>query len=256
MECRNFVKKHCSVLSEMAVMMEQFIGTSNEWNVQFSFPEILGQEYHLIEFVHLLPVHLIGRQKNIKGKETAITSQDLRPINLPSLNGKMIALTGQNAGGKTVTLLGLTDNVYLAQSGLPVFAESFKLNPKETIASVFIERGEGSLLELVLTKLKTTIHEVKKTNPNTTVVIMDELLSGTQEVMGLNLGKEVLRKLNGIGCSVMFNTQITELAEFATTELDALPFKFDANHNITPGIGNGGADLLADRIGLLDELIN
>ncbi len=250
MTVRDFIGHHFETLQSMAKMMDTFADRAQSWNLPFSFPDILGEEHHLIEFSKLLPVHLINRTKVIGGDEVKIKPDDLVPITMPSLNGRMVALTGQNAGGKTVALVSLMDNIYLAQSGLPVFAESFALNPKETVATVFIEKGEGSLLELVLGKIKNVIEVSKVSNPNKTIVVMDELLSGTQEMAGRDLGEEVLKKLNTIGCSVIFNTQITALAEFAETDLNALTFKFDLDHLIKPGIGSGGSKRLADQIGL------
>lgn len=216
------------------------------------FPTILPDSDHIVEFRELYPIHLIGRVNNV-GK--TVTSNQLVPINqLIPINGQMVVLTGQNAGGKTATKVELVNAIYLAQSGLPVFAETFALNPKRVIGLVFVERGSGSLLQLLLKKTMNILEALKSQKENHVFVVIDELLTGTQETRGFEIGKQVLRKLSGSGASVIFSTQITRLAEFAVSDLHAVPFGFDINHRVSQGIALGNPEELMKELGM-DKLL-
>lgn len=67
----------------------------------------------------------------------------------------------------------------MAQSGLLVFGTDFRLNPKSKIGMVFLERGSGSTLELLLRKSK-DILEARNGEGNGTIFVLDELGTGTQ----------------------------------------------------------------------------
>lgn len=214
-----------------------------------TFPTILDDSKNVVSFKNLAPLHLIGRKNKSQTKNLGV--EDLKLITgLPALNGQIISITGQNGGGKTVIETELIYALYLAHMGFPVFAENFTFNAKDCIAMVFVEKGEGSMLQLIMQKLKAVAEEVEKSENNKIVVILDELLTGTQEEVGLDIGREYLRMLSRKKCSVMFVTQITQLAEFAHNELNALCFHFDKNGDMQKGIGKGNARILAEEVGL------
>jgi hypothetical protein len=212
------------------------------------FPEILSDDQHLISFDKMLPMHLIGHHR-IEGGEVKL--KDLVAISkLAPINGQMMCITGQNAGGKTATKVELAYQIFLAQSGFPVFSKSFALNPKKVIGLVFVERGEGSLVQLLLMKTKNILQALEKYSGNEAVIIIDELLTGTQEASAIGIGERTLRKLNSVGCSVIFSTQITALAEYAQRDLNALTFGFNDKHQAFPGIATGNPDLLIEKLGM------
>lgn len=252
-EYRSYIGTIYSELESISSLVSIFKDTVSKWNVPVSFPTILDSDKHLVTFTELIPIHLIDRKDTQNSKP--YTLKDLIPINsLAPLNGKMLALTGQNAGGKTVTQETLISSVYLAQSGFPIFGTGMKLNPKKTIAMVFIERGQGSTAELLLAKIKNVLIAVKESNENGILVVMDELGTGTQEVSGVELGMKVLEVLNSKKCSVIFSSQITSLIEHARDTYGALPFKFNLAHEIQPGIGTGEIGLLISKLNM-DELL-
>lgn len=245
-EHRDFFEKQIDILYEVSLLATRFQIKAKELGASICYPEILGNGHHLIAFEEIFPIHLLFRPDRKK----------LVPIkNLPQINGQMIGLTGYHGGGKTVTSLSIIDNIFLAQSGLPVFGRGFRLNIKEVLGMVFIERGEGSTCELLLKKIKTVLEGIQGVDGSKIVLVLDELGTGTQEASGLELGRDLLSKLGRSKISVLFSTQITSLAEFASKNLNTQCFKFDANHKITPGIGKGGMEDLRERIGL-NKLLN
>ena len=249
---RNNVIARIAELNEIACVVERLIVKSEEWNLPLCFPEILPDTEHTVSFDELLPVHLIGR--NVGGK--TIGPKDLVPVSLTtSLNGRMIGLTGQNAGGKTVIAESIVSAIYLAQSGLPVFGVNFALNVKSALGMVFLERGQGSTVELLLRKTANILGELKHSRENGMVVFLDEVGTGTQESAGLEIGERILDKFSRSGCSIIFSTQITALAQKAQDEMNALCFQVDLKHKVSPGIGEGGAELLVKQLGM-EKLLN
>ena len=114
-----------------------------------------------------------------------------------------------------MTSLAVVTNIFLAQSGLPVFGQGFRLNVKDVLGMMFIERGSGSTCELLLDKIVKILKEIKHVHNSKVVLVLDEVGTGTQEMDGYKLGQDVLSKLSELGVSVLFSTQIMALAEFA-----------------------------------------
>ena len=244
---RLFVSSKFNELNEISQLVNCLVNKSEEWNLPLHFPEILSNSNHVVSFDQLIPVHLIGRRVG----EKIIGSKDLVPISsLVPLNGRMIGLTGQNSGGKTVTEEAIVAAVYFAQSGLPVFGTNLALNAKSTIGMVFLERGEGSTVELMLRKTMKVLQAVQQSPENSILVVLDEVGSGTQESAVLGLAERILTKLGKSGCSILFSTQITALAQKAEKNMDAICFKVDMDHRIQPGIGVGEVDRLAEKVGI------
>ncbi|MDB4984255.1 MAG: hypothetical protein JWM20_434 [Patescibacteria group bacterium] len=218
-------------------------------HLPFCFPTVLDDDHNVISFDNLAPIHLIGSLNKDRTKELA--SKDLRLIKgLPALNGQILSLTGQNGGGKTATEVEMINATIQAHMGLPVFADHFSFNAKNVIAMVFVEKGQGSMLQLLMEKLKIVAEEIEKNKDNKIVVVIDELLTGTQEADGLEIGRQYLRMLSRKKCSILFVTQITQLAQFSKDELGANCFYFDKDGSMKPGIGRGNARHLAEEVGL------
>ena len=249
---RKYVSQRIIELREVSEIVDILQSKSLLWDLPLHLPKIV-KDGHIVSFKKLYPVHLIGRKntKKIGDEDVFLESADLRPVQgLPKLNGQMISLTGQNAGGKTVTEETYINSIFLAQSGLPVFGEGMELNPKTIIAMVFMERGDGSTLQILLEKVDNVLEAVSKTKKEEILTVIDELGTGTQESLGLITGKKILEKLSNSKTSVLFSTQITELAKHAEEELNTISYKFDIDYNITSGIGTGGVDNLIEKLEL------
>jgi Trp operon repressor len=237
---RRFFFRKMKVLSEMADVALKLSKISEMLNCPLCWPEFVLDGSHIVAFEKIMPIHLIGK-KGVK----------ITPIqNMPVLNGQLLGFTGHHEGGKTVTTLTIAELIFLAQSGLPVFGEGVKLNPKKMLGAVFMTRGEGSTARTMLDKIVKVIEASRGQNPHEVVVIFDELGEGTQELSGDKLGCDVLTALKKLGVSVAFNTQITSLAEYAKQQLGAQCMQFTADHQISPGIGTGDMEGLRQRSGL------
>jgi hypothetical protein len=250
---RAYVRGQLETLKVIAQLARVFGEKAREWNKPLCFPEILEDHEHLVSFEALEPIHLIGERK--PHSDERLTAKDLIPIiSISPLNGQLIGFTGQNAGGKSATEEAIVNALFLAQSGLPVFGKNFSLNVKRKLGMVFLERGSGSTLELLLRKTKNILESLNGTSKNGVVLVLDEVGTGTQEIDGFAYGKKLLIKLAGAQCSIIFSTQITDLAKYAQENLGAECFSFNLQHEIKPGIGRGGVENLMAEIGV-DELL-
>lgn len=243
---RNYFGSTMKSLQLIAELANSLLNKSKAWKMPLCFPVILDDHNHLVSFESLEPIHLFSEEE----KEELVTIKSL-----PALNGQLIGLTGQNKGGKSTTEEAIVNAIYLAQSGLPVFGKKFALNVKNKIGMVFLERGSGSTLEMLLRKTKRILEQLDGSKRNGTVLILDEVGTGTQEIDGFSYGKKLLEKLSKSFCSIIFSTQIIDLAKYAQDKLGAECFNFDLKHRIRPGIGRGGIEKLMSEIGI-EELLN
>jgi len=240
-EHRSFFNKHIGELEDVLKLGKTLAFRARQLRTHLCWPGIVTDGGSVVSFDEILPLHLLGRDNKPK----------VIPIRgLPTLNGQLLVLTGHHGGGKTVTSLVIAELIFAVQSGLPVFGRGVRLNPKKTIGLVFNTEGEGSTAELLVRKMVKVMKAVNRSSGKNIVLILDELGTGTQEVSGFELGRDLLTDLAEKGVSVVFNTQITSLAEYAQDNLKALCFQLDRRHRIQPGIGDGGMNTLRKTTGL------
>lgn len=242
---RDFFAHHYYRLGDVAALLQQLMATAAEYNAPLCFPEV-NAEGHSVGFDRLLPVQLLFR----------LGRGEVVPVEgLPELNGQMIGLTGAHGGGKTETVLTIPTNIWLAQSGLPVFAANFHFNVKRVLGLVFDpSRGVGSKSEQLLDRMVTLLRQIDGIDGREVVVVMDEVGVGTQEDDGFELGRDFLADLAKRGISVIFNTPILRVAEYCKNQLGGTCFRFDRQHRIQPGIAGGGMRELRREKGL-DKLL-
>ncbi|MFA6430460.1 MAG: hypothetical protein WC229_01020 [Candidatus Paceibacterota bacterium] len=251
---RSYARQNMSILCDIAYIASKFDEKSKEWGLPVTFPKILDGKEQIFSFKELWPVSLIGR-KTSASKEKEITAKDLRPIKaLGQIRGGISIMTGDNGAGKTTIGEELLGMLHDAASGLPIFGKDVELNLRNIIGTIFLERGDGSTMQLSLAKLAEVLKGVAEHPKNGTFVLWDEMGTGTTREEGLKLGMTCLKKFNNIGCTVLSNTQIPELAEAAQTMFGAKCFKVDRNHKIEPGIGTADIATLAKDMGIAKEL--
>ncbi len=240
---RQFFNCHLSRLKQVARMVDKICLLAKSHNLPVCVAEPLPNNNHVVEFSGIVPIHLLDA---FKGDRTVAV-----PLSLPTLNGQMICLTGKHGGGKTTALISVLAALYMAQSVLLAFGDHFRFNPKRVLASLLIERGKGSTVELILKKLKEILLAARRVSPNEMVAVIDELGSATQEVAGDKLGRRVIATLGGRGVSIIFATQIQDLAHFAKSRLNAHACAIDRDHRVMPDtISDGGLDELCDGLGV------
>lgn len=176
----------------------------------------------------------------------------------------ILILTGSNTGGKTVALKTVALMVAMAQSGLHIPARAGATLP--LFRDVLLEIGDEQSLEQSLStfgahveRLKTIFARARKD----TLVLLDELGSGTDPDEGGAIGQAVLDELRRIGCLAMVTTHFSVLKAYALNHdrVDNASVEFDTAtlqptyrlHIGTPGESH--AITVAQRLGLPPRLI-
>ncbi len=225
-------------INDLSSILSKFKDKAEELNIPLCVPTISFKDHSGVSFKNLAPISLTSKTKK------------LVPITLERINGQIVGLTGRHGGGKTVAGKTILESVYLAQSGLPVFAESFTTDIKTVLGAVTNDEGEGSTATVFVKKVMNLMEQINLVPVNESLIFIDEIGKGTQQNSGIKLGKAILTTLSKGGNSVLFNTQILELAEYAEEHLNAVCYKVDKDHNFVKGIGEGEIMALVEEVGL------
>lgn len=132
-------------------------------------------------------------------------------------NYSSLIITGPNTGGKTVALKTLGLLTLMMQSGLlvPVHEEG-EMAVYEQIA---VDIGDGQSLEQALSTFSAHIRNMitilEQANPST-LVLIDEMASGTDPGEGVGLSIAMLEELHRCGATVVATTHFGEIKHFAS----------------------------------------
>jgi len=225
-------------LNDVSEKISKFEEKAAAQNYDLCIPEISFVKHSGVHFVDMVPISLIGE------------TNKLVPISLDRINGQMVGLTGHHGGGKTVAGKAILENVFLAISGMPVFAKKFSTDVKTVLGAVTNDSGDGSTATVFIKKVMSLMQEISVVSVDESLIFIDEIGKGTQQESGLGLGKDILTALKKGGNSVLFNTQILELAKYAQDNLNAACYKVDENHQFVRGIAGGNIEKLVKEIGL------
>ncbi len=120
---------------------------------------------------------------------------------------KLILVTGSNMSGKTTFLRTIGVNLLLAQCGSPVCAAAFSFTPMQLLTSLRISdslQEQTSYFMAELKKLQQIVASLETGAP--TLVLIDEILRGTNSEDKSYGSEQFARKLAGYRCLALFAT--------------------------------------------------
>jgi DNA mismatch repair protein MutS2 len=187
------------------------------------------------------------------------------PLNMElGASYQALIVTGPNTGGKTVTLKTVGLLTLMAQSGLLVPADpASELSVYEHVVA---DIGDGQSIEESLSTfsahVKALIEILRAAGPRT-LVLLDELASGTDPGEGIGLAIAVLESLQQQGSSIIATTHFNDIKKFAdvTPGFENARMEFDVQ-TLHPlyrlRIGEAGesyAFAIASRLGMDAQII-
>ena len=239
----------------------------NDLNLIANIDLIFAKAHFGIEINGITPI--LNNKKFVdlhKARHPLIDKDKVVPINI-GLGKDYVSLliTGPNTGGKTVALKTLGLLLLMAYSGIPIpCSEGSNIC---VFTYIFADIGdEQSIQESLSTfsaHMKNIVEITKKAN-NNSLVLLDELGSGTDPVEGAALAISILSYLKSVNALVCCTTHYQELKEFAlvTDGFENASFEFDIE-NLKPtykllvGIpGKSNAFAISKKLGLDEQILN
>ncbi len=176
---------------------------------------------------------------------------------------KGIVITGPNTGGKTVAIKTVMLNCLMAQSGLHVTCEEASICMN---SNYLCDIGDGQNISENLSTfsahIKNVLEVLSKVNANS-LVIIDELGSGTDPAEGMGIAIAILEELRKSECHFIVTTHYPEVKEYAdkaegivnarmTFDKDSL---LPTYQMIIGEAGESCAFYIADRLGMPESML-
>lgn len=199
-----------------------------------------------------------------KGRHPMIKKEECVPLDFEiGKRTRGVIITGPNTGGKTVSIKTVGLLSLMAGSGLHVPCEEADICMN---CQVLCDIGDGQNMEDNLSTFSahiTRILEILKRVNGESLIILDELGSGTDPAEGMGIAIAILEQLRLSGCLFLVTTHYPEVKLYAEKheEIVNARMAFD-RENLKPlyrlEIGETGescALYIAKRLGMPDDMI-
>ena len=179
-------------------------------------------------------------------------------------NYRALIITGPNAGGKTVVLKTVGLLTLAVQSGLHISAK------KDTEVSVFeklfVDIGDDQSIENSLSTFSSHVKnlaDIINSSNKSTLILCDEIGSGTEPNEGAGLAIAILEELYHKGCIIMATTHYGEIKNFSQSHSDfenaAMQFESSTLEPlyklITGKSGESNALWISKKMGIRDSIL-
>ncbi|MBE5088299.1 endonuclease MutS2 [Bacillus bombysepticus] len=129
---------------------------------------------------------------------------------------RSLIITGPNAGGKTIVLKTIGLLTLATMSGLHIAGD--KGTEIAIFENVFVDIGDNQSIENALSTFSShmkNLSEIMRMSNNTTLLLFDEIGSGTEPNEGAALAISILEELYLTGCITVASTHYGEIKRFS-----------------------------------------
>ena len=192
-----------------------FITAKARHSLEFamSAPEINGEgRLWLRAARHPILEHIFRTEAKTVSEPRTVVPIDVRL----GVGFNLLIITGPNTGGKTVTLKTTGLLTMMALCGMHIPAVSGSTVP--LFSDIFADIGDEQSLEQSLSTFSSHISRIAailKNADSKSLVLFDELGSGTDPTEGAALGRAILDELDLLGCRAIVTTHLGDLKTFA-----------------------------------------
>ncbi|WP_160686917.1 endonuclease MutS2 [Clostridium sp. C2-6-12] len=178
---------------------------------------------------------------------------------------RSLIITGPNAGGKTVVLKTIGLLTLAVQSGFHIGAEEG--TELSVFKKIFVDIGDNQSIENALSTFSSHVKnlaEIIKESSKSTLLLFDEIGSGTEPNEGSALAIAILEELYHKGCITIATTHYGEIKNFSKHHPDfenaAMEFEKETLqplYKLKIGkVGHSNALYISKKMGLDDSIIN
>lgn len=186
------------------------------------------------------------------------------PIDFSITNyGDNIIITGPNTGGKTAALKSIGLNHLISYCGLPVFGSYFKFMYFD---SIYADIGDNQSIIMDLSTFSShmvNINKIITKSGDKTLVLFDELGTGTEPREGASLAVAILKNLVKKQATVILTTHFSEVKNYALNSDNSMFYSVDFDYEtlsprykLIKGImGKSDPIMIAERLGFPKDII-
>lgn len=176
----------------------------------------------------------------------------------------ILIITGPNTGGKTVAIKTVGLLVLMVQSGIPIPVGEGSRTP--IFRKLFVDIGDEQSIEQSLSTFSSHLSnllDILKKAASGSLVLIDELGSGTDPDEGAAIGRAIIDELVSLKASAIITTHLSVLKAVAFTEdrIDNASVEFDVEtlkplYRLLIGEpGNSNALIVAERLGMPHKMV-